>query len=99
MNKALDLEMKGDIDKCLTAIMKCDTSKPAFFAEKLHHAMKGVGTCHKELIRIMVSRSEIDMNDIKAFYQKMYGVSLCQAIMDETKGDYEKILVSLYGGN
>nr|AAH34157.1 ANXA1 protein [Homo sapiens] len=47
----------------------------------------------------MVSRSEIDMNDIKAFYQKMYGISLCQAILDETKGDYEKILVALCGGN
>ncbi|XP_053452179.1 annexin A1-like [Nycticebus coucang] len=99
MNKTLDLEMKGGIEKCLTAIVRCATSKSAFFAEKLQQAMKGVGTLHKELIRIMVSRSEIDMNDIKAFYQKMYGVSLCQAIMDETKGDYEKILVSLCGGN
>uniref|UniRef100_A0A4D5RAH8 Annexin n=1 Tax=Homo sapiens TaxID=9606 RepID=A0A4D5RAH8_HUMAN len=99
MNKVLDLELKGDIEKCLTAIVKCATSKPAFFAEKLHQAMKGVGTRHKALIRIMVSRSEIDMNDIKAFYQKMYGISLCQAILDETKGDYEKILVALCGGN
>lgn len=57
--------------------------------------MKGAGTRHKALIRIMVSRSEVDMNDIKAFYQKKYGVSLCQAILDETKGDYEKILVAL----
>ncbi|XP_006894438.1 PREDICTED: annexin A1-like [Elephantulus edwardii] len=99
MNKVLDLEMKGDIEKCLTAIVKCATSKPAFFAEKLHKAMQGAGTRHKDLIRIMVSRSEIDMNDIKAYYQKMYGISLCQAILDETKGDYEKILVALCGGN
>ncbi|KAK7802931.1 hypothetical protein U0070_015935 [Myodes glareolus] len=99
MNKVLDLEMKGDIEKCLTAIVKCATSAPAFFAEKLYEAMKGAGTRHKALIRIMVSRSEIDMNDIKAFYQKKYGISLCQAILDETKGDYEKILVALCGGN
>ncbi|XP_074062455.1 annexin A1 [Macrotis lagotis] len=99
MNKVLDLELKGDIENCLTAIVKCATSKPAFFAEKLHKAMKGSGTRHKDLIRIMVSRSEVDMNDIKAFYQKMYGISLCQAILDETKGDYEKILVALCGGN
>ncbi|XP_036116638.1 annexin A1 [Molossus molossus] len=98
MNKVLDLEMKGDIEKCFTVIVKCATSKPMFFAEKLHQAMAGVGTRDKTLIRIMVSRSEIDMNDIKACYQKLYGVSLCQAIMDETKGDYEKILVALCGG-
>lgn len=98
MNKVLDLEMKGDIEKCFTTIVKCATSKPMFFAEKLHQAMKGVGTRHKTLIRVMVSRSEIDMNDIKACYQKLYGISLCQAILDETKGDYEKILVALCGG-
>ncbi|KAG5213414.1 hypothetical protein JEQ12_009200, partial [Ovis aries] len=99
MNKVLDLELKGDIEKCLTVIVKCATSKPMFFAEKLHQAMKGVGTRQKTLIRIMVSRSEIDMNDIKACYQKLYGISLCQAILDETKGDYEKILVALCEGN
>ncbi|XP_045858871.1 LOW QUALITY PROTEIN: annexin A1-like [Meles meles] len=97
MNKVLDLEMKGDIEKCLTAIVKCATRKPMLFAEKLHQAMKGSGTRHKTLIRIMVSRSEINMNDIKACYQKLYGISLCQAILDETKGDYEKILVALCG--
>ncbi|XP_059512896.1 annexin A1 [Myotis daubentonii] len=98
MAKVLDLEMKGDIEKCFTTIVKCATNKPMFFAEKLHQAMKGAGTRHKILTRIMVSRSEIDMNDIKACYQKLYGISLCQAILDETKGDYEKILVALCGG-
>ncbi|KAK2523777.1 hypothetical protein Q9966_011927 [Columba livia] len=82
MNKAVDMEMKGDIEKCLTALVKCATSKPAFFAEKLHMAMKGFGTQHRDLIRIMVSRHEVDMNEIKGYYKKMYGISLCQAIMN-----------------
>uniref|UniRef100_A0A8C6QKH6 Annexin n=1 Tax=Nannospalax galili TaxID=1026970 RepID=A0A8C6QKH6_NANGA len=99
MNKVLGLELKGDIENCLTAIVKCATSTPAFFAEKLHQAMKGAGTRLKALIRIIVSRSETDMNEIKVFYQKKYGISLCQAILDETKGDYEKILVALCGRN
>uniref|UniRef100_A0A7N5JTK0 Annexin n=1 Tax=Ailuropoda melanoleuca TaxID=9646 RepID=A0A7N5JTK0_AILME len=99
MEKVLDLELKGDIENCLTAIVKCAVSKPAFFAEKLHLAMKGSGTRERTLNRIMVSRSEIDMNEIKGFYKAKYGVSLCQAIMDETKGDYENILVALCGGD
>ncbi|NP_001086218.1 annexin A1 gene 2 L homeolog [Xenopus laevis] len=98
MNKALDLELKGDIENCLTAIVKCASSRAAFFAEKLHNAMKGSGTRDKELIRVMVSRSEIDMNEIKAQYQKLYGKSLQQAILDDTKGDYETILIALCGG-
>uniref|UniRef100_A0A8C5X6Y4 Annexin n=1 Tax=Malurus cyaneus samueli TaxID=2593467 RepID=A0A8C5X6Y4_9PASS len=99
MNKALDLELKGDIENCLTAIVKCATSKPAFFAEKLHLAMKGSGTRHKDLIRVMVSRHEVDMNEIKGYYKNLYGISLRQAIMDELKGDYEKILVALCGSD
>ncbi|RMC17950.1 hypothetical protein DUI87_04824 [Hirundo rustica rustica] len=110
MNKVLDLELKGDIEKCLTALaevtlshyfitVKCATSKPAFFAEKLHLAMKGAGTRHKDLIRIMVSRHEVDMNEIKGYYKSLYGISLRQAIMDELKGDYETILVALCGSD
>uniref|UniRef100_A0A8C3ER45 Annexin n=1 Tax=Corvus moneduloides TaxID=1196302 RepID=A0A8C3ER45_CORMO len=99
MNKVLDLELKGDIENCLTALVKCATSKPAFFAEKLHLAMKGAGTRHKDLIRIMVSRHEVDMNEIKGYYKSLYGISLRQAIMDELKGDYETILVALCGSD
>ncbi|OXB53359.1 hypothetical protein ASZ78_013606, partial [Callipepla squamata] len=99
MNKVLDLELKGDIENCLTALVKCATSKPAFFAEKLHLAMKGSGTRHKQLIRIMVSRHEVDLNEIKAYYKSLYGISLRQAIMDELKGDYETILVALCGSD
>ncbi|XP_044128933.1 annexin A1-like [Bufo gargarizans] len=97
VNKALDLELKGDIENCLTAIVKCAASRAAFFAEKLYLSMKGSGTRDKDLIRIMVSRSEIDMNEIKASYKAMYGKTLPQAILDDTKGDYETILVALSG--
>ncbi|XP_077200900.1 annexin A1 [Paroedura picta] len=99
MNKVLDLELKGDIENCLTAIVKAATSKPGFFAEKLYLAMKGSGTRTKTLNRIMVSRSEIDMNDIKGHYKQKYQTSLSQAILDDTKGDYETILVALCGGD
>ncbi|XP_069817947.1 annexin A1-like isoform X2 [Dendropsophus ebraccatus] len=99
MNKALDLELKGDIESCLTAIVKCATSRPAFFAEKLNLSMKGSGTKDRDLIRVMVSRSEIDMNEIKANYKRLYGKTLRQAILDDTKGDYEAILLALCGSD
>ncbi|KAM6930646.1 annexin A1a [Xenentodon cancila] len=95
--KAIDLEMKGDIESCLSAIVKCAGSRPAFFAEKLYLAMKGKGTRKNILTRIMVSRSEIDMKRIKDEYKKNYGKTLYQDILDDTKGDYEKILLSLCG--
>ncbi|XP_006006358.1 annexin A1 [Latimeria chalumnae] len=92
LNKVLDLELKGDIENCLTAIVKCVGNTPAFFADKLYNATKD-----KELIRIMVSRSEVDMNDIKAEYRRSYGKSLYEALRDKTTGYYQKSLLALCG--
>jgi len=97
--KAIDLEMKGDIESCLLAVVKCAGSRPAFFADKLNQAMKGKGTRTKILTRVMVSRSEVDMKRIKEEYKKKYGKTLYQEILDDTKGDYEKILLALCGDN
>ncbi|XP_075067085.1 annexin A1-like [Mixophyes fleayi] len=98
MAKALDLELKGDLENCLISLVKVVISKPAYFAEKFFLAMKGSGTRHKDLIRLLVSRSEIDLNEIKTHYKRNYGKSLRQAIMEEKlKGDYETIVLAMCG--
>uniref|UniRef100_A0A8C7Y572 Annexin n=1 Tax=Oryzias sinensis TaxID=183150 RepID=A0A8C7Y572_9TELE len=58
----------------------------------------GLGTTDSVLIRIMVSRAEIDMLDIKEHFLKMYGKSLHSFIKGDTSGDYRKILLELCGG-
>uniref|UniRef100_A0A7N6A5S5 Annexin n=1 Tax=Anabas testudineus TaxID=64144 RepID=A0A7N6A5S5_ANATE len=99
MAKAIDLELKGDIEKCFLALVKCAGSKPAFFAEKLYLSMKGSGTRKHILTRIMVSRSEIDLRLIKEEYKKKYGKTLYKDILDDTSGDYETILLAICGGD
>lgn len=98
VGKAMDLELKGDIEKLLTAIVKVTSCRAAFFAERLHLAMKGSGTKHRALIRNVVSHSENEMNDIRPQYKRMFTTALRQAVLDEVKGDYQTILLALIGG-
>lgn len=42
--------------------------------------MKGMGTNDRTLIRIIVSRSEIDLNDIKREFERIYDRTLLSAI-------------------
>uniref|UniRef100_A0A672MZB9 Annexin n=1 Tax=Sinocyclocheilus grahami TaxID=75366 RepID=A0A672MZB9_SINGR len=95
--KVLESELHGDLEDCLMALVKSAWNKPAFFAEKLHLAMKGLGTNTDTLTRILVSRSEIDLLKIIQEYKRMYGKPLQEAILQETSGDYEKILLTLCG--
>lgn len=51
-------------------------SKAAYFAERLHWSMKGLGTADRTLIRIIVGRCEIDLGDIKRKFEEMYDGTL-----------------------
>lgn len=98
IEESIKREMSGSLEDVFLAIVKCIRSKPAFFAERLYKSMKGLGTTDSVLIRIMVSRAEIDMLDIKAEFQKMYSKTLYSFIKGDTSGDYRKILLELCGG-
>ncbi|KAI1230144.1 hypothetical protein IHE44_0010536 [Lamprotornis superbus] len=69
-------EMSGDLEDALLAVVKCLRNKPAYFAERLYKSMKGLGTDDSTLIRVMVSRSEIDMLYIRREFLATYGKSL-----------------------
>merc|ERR1712188_334194 len=84
---AIKNEMSGDVQSGMLAIVKCTRDKPIYFAERLYKSMKGAGTNDKALIRVMVSRSEVDLVEIKAAFEQMYEQSLEQFIVDDISGD------------
>uniref|UniRef100_A0A803VZ48 Annexin n=1 Tax=Ficedula albicollis TaxID=59894 RepID=A0A803VZ48_FICAL len=92
-------ELSGDFEKLMLAVVKCIRSKAEYFAERLYKAMKGLGTRDNTLIRIMVSRSEIDMLDIREVFRTKYEKSLYNMIKEDTSGEYKKALLKLCGGD
>nr|XP_020665607.1 annexin A6 isoform X1 [Pogona vitticeps] len=92
-------ELSGDFEKLMLAVVKNIRSSAEYFADRLFKAMKGFGTKDNTLIRIMVSRSEIDMLDIREIFRTKYEKSLHHMIESDTSGEYKKALLKLCGGD
>ena len=95
LEKAIDNEFSGDTKKLFKTLLKVLINAPAYFAERIHDSIKGIGTKDHKLIRNIVSRCEIDMPQIKQTYRAMYGNELVNDVRGDTSGDYKKILSRL----
>ncbi|XP_060133626.1 annexin A13 isoform X3 [Zootoca vivipara] len=92
---AIKSETSGDLEKAYLTLVRCARDCQAYFATRLYESMKGAGTDEETLIRILVTRAEIDLQTIKERFQQMYSRSLAEAIRSETSGDFRKLLLSL----
>uniref|UniRef100_A0AAA9TJY2 Annexin n=3 Tax=Bos TaxID=9903 RepID=A0AAA9TJY2_BOVIN len=98
IEETIDRETSGNLEQLLLAVVKSIRSIPAYLAETLYYAMKGAGTDDHTLIRVVVSRSEIDLYNIRKEFRKNFGTSLYSMIKGDTSGDYKKALLLLCGG-
>ena len=60
--------------------VKCARNRPEYFAERLHKAMAGIGTKDSDLIRLLVSRSEV-------------GVFLAVCLVHDTVNSWEILML------
>lgn len=95
----LDDELSGDTLQGYKDIVQLVRGKNEFFARLLYDATTGAwGTEDSELIRLIVSRSEIDLKDINETFTEKYGQSLSEVVASECSGDYKQTLLSLIEG-
>ena len=92
---SIDKEFSGDLKKTLKTIIYANTTPSEYFASRVNDSLKGKGTKDKLLMRILITRDEVDMPQIKECYKKLYGKDMVQAVKDETSGDYKNLLVEL----
>uniref|UniRef100_A0A8C7SZQ4 Annexin n=1 Tax=Oncorhynchus mykiss TaxID=8022 RepID=A0A8C7SZQ4_ONCMY len=99
MQESIRKEVKGDLEKSFLTLVECFENKPLYFASRLAEAMKGKSAKEKVVTRIMVSRCEVDLMKIRTEFKSQTGKSLFQTISEHTKGDYQKAMLSLCGGD
>ncbi|KAI2649223.1 annexin A13-like protein [Labeo rohita] len=92
---AIDKETSGTLKDCYITLVRCAKNPQLFFARRLNAAMKGAGTDEDTLIRIIVCRSEIDLETIKDMYLEKYDVTLKDAISSECGGDFKRLLLAI----
>ncbi|XP_061407898.1 annexin A4-like [Lethenteron reissneri] len=92
-------ETSGSFEDALLAIVRCIRNKPAYFARRLNKALTGLSLDDVTLTRIVVSRCELDLLDIRSEFLHQTGVSLHSAITDAASGDYKRALLELCGSD
>ena len=93
--QAIDKEFHGDSKKALRTIVYATLSPSEYFATRVNDAIKGWGTKDHLLIRILITRDEIDMPQIKQYYKQLFGKDMVQAVKSDISGDYQKLMIEL----
>jgi hypothetical protein len=92
---AIDKEMHGDSKKAYRTIVYATLSPSEYFATRVNEAIKGAGTKDRLLMRVLITRDEIDMPTIKQYYKQLYGKDMVEAIRKDISGDYQKLMIEL----
>ena len=95
--EAINKEFSGHVKELLHSIVYAIISHSEFFSTRVEKAIKGWGTNDNLLIRILVTRDEIDMPQIKQYYKQLYGKDMLDAIKGDCSGAYRDLLIELAG--
>ena len=93
----IEKEFSGDVKVLFSTLLKALVKPAEYFATRVNEAVKGWGTNNNLLIRILVTRDEIDMPQIKKCYKELYKKDMLEDIKDDTSGDYRELLIELAG--
>ncbi|KAF3794213.1 Annexin A5 [Nymphaea thermarum] len=97
IDEDLKVDSKDEYVCALKAAIQCLAFPEKYFVDVLSKAIDRRGTDEGALTRVVVTRAEVDMKQIKEEYLKVNGVGLDKAIAHDTSGDYRELLLTLIG--
>ncbi|KAK7275763.1 hypothetical protein RIF29_16885 [Crotalaria pallida] len=95
--KDLEADPKDEFLAILRATVESLVRPEEYFVKVLRSAINKTGTDEGALTRVVATRAEVDLKIIAEEYQRKNTVPLGRAIVKDTTGDYEKMLVALLG--
>ena len=93
--EGIENNFKSDAKDLLKSILYSLVSPSEYFATRVKKAIEGFGTDNKTLIRILITRCEVDMNIIKKYYKQLYNKEMIEDIKNDISGDYQKLMIEL----
>lgn len=97
ITKSLASDQDKDFVAALQTAIRCIKSPLKYLERLVTEAIKKRGTDEDALTRVIVTRAERDLGEIKELFYKRNSVTLEHAVAKETRGDYEKFLLALLG--
>ncbi|CAB3396549.1 unnamed protein product [Caenorhabditis bovis] len=88
----------SEIRRILLTMVRASRNTQLYFAEQLHNALSLDRPDHATIIRICVTRSEIDLYDISEEYKRKYQRSLENDLTQTCSGDYMRLVTALVNG-
>ncbi|KAL6575183.1 hypothetical protein OROMI_012468 [Orobanche minor] len=86
----------GEFEDAVRIVAKCICSPPRYYAKFLYGCLKGTRTDKSAIARIMVSRMEVDMDEIQKEFKKKFEVELDSVICEcIPQGNYRDSLVRI----
>ncbi|XP_065223982.1 annexin A13-like [Planococcus citri] len=97
LDEMIQKKMEKDKRDCYKDMVFFAKNKHDYYARRIHHAMKGLGTQDSVLNRIIGIHSEEDLKEIATAYQLNTGDSLIHGIKGDTTLHHEMLLRCLSG--
>jgi len=92
---AINSNVSGLPKKLINEILFGVINPSEYFSKKIFQSLQGLGTDTNMLNRIIISRSEIDMSEIKQYYKLFRKVDIEKDIEGDTSGMYTQLLKCL----
>jgi len=93
--EAIDKELSGIMKSAFLTLAHYISDPMTYYSVVLNESLKGSEVDKVRLIRIVLSRCDIDLKTVKERYQKLHGKTLEEDVQNVTKGCYRRAMLAI----